>query len=103
MGGSYTKEFENLVEIEYKYNSNELGPVDEKQIFTISSGLEELDNKIDENMVMQDGGWACKLCGKYFQHKIVIKNHIEAKHITGMEHPCNTCGKKYRSRNSLRK
>ena len=30
-----------------------------------------------------------------------MKNHIEAKHITGMEHHCAICGKTYRSRNSL--
>ena len=43
----------------------------------------------------------CKVCGKEGSWNM-IRDHIEAKHITGISIPCDTCGKAYRSRNLLR-
>ena len=43
----------------------------------------------------------CKICGREGEVQN-IKSHIEANHITGIEHPCELCGKISRSRNGLR-
>ena len=42
----------------------------------------------------------CKVCGKAGGF-ITIMNHIEAKHIDGVFHSCNSCDKTFRSRNIL--
>ena len=85
------------------YNSvNEIVTVveDDKKIM-VNLGLEELDEKIEYMLVKKCSVWTCNVCGKSSENRTHVKNHIEAKHITGMEHPCSTCGKTYRSHNSL--
>jgi len=67
-----------------------------------NSGIEELDETIKTMMEKQINSWVCKICGKSDKNKFNVRDHIEAKHITGMEHPCTICGKTYRSRNSLK-
>ena len=42
----------------------------------------------------------CKMCGLE-GHWTMIKNHIEANHITSIAIPCGLCGKIFKSRNSL--
>lgn len=61
----------------------------------------ELDKQIEEILVKNDGVWSCKVCGKFANHKSKLKQHVET-HIDGFSHPCNICGKSYRSRNVLR-
>ena len=47
--------------------------------------------------------YACTVCGKEAQ-RINIMNHIEAKHIdNNISHPCDICGKIYKTREILRK
>ena len=46
------------------------------------------------------GAYICKLCGKEGRGD-VIKDHIEANHLEGMEFPCDLCGKTSRTRNAL--
>ena len=60
----------------------------------------ELDETIKSMIEKHEDGWGCKSCGKSTKKKKDLKKHIEV-HIDGMKHPCNTCGKTYRSRNSL--
>ena len=40
------------------------------------------------------------MCGKEGRGD-VIKDHIEANHLEGMEFPCDICGKTSRTRNAL--
>ena len=42
----------------------------------------------------------CKVCGKEGRQN-EIKNHIEAKHITGLTHSCDICGNKAKTKISL--
>ena len=61
-----------------------------------------IDDKIHQLVVKtNDGLFQCNLCGKSAKQKIHVKNHIEAKHLEGIEIPCPICGKKFRSNNSL--
>jgi len=61
----------------------------------------ELDRRISDMIVRQDGGWVCTVCGKQANHKSKLKQHAET-HLQGYSHPCIMCGKTYRSRNVLR-
>jgi len=62
----------------------------------------ELDEKLYENMEKtSDGTYSCKICGTMIRNKTKMKLHVET-HMEGLTFPCNTCGKEFRSRNSLR-
>merc|ERR1719341_2579360 len=61
----------------------------------------ELDRRISDMIVRQEGGWVCTVCGKQANHKSKLKQHAET-HLQGYSHPCIMCGKTYRSRNVLR-
>ena len=72
--------------------------------------LQQLDEQIKSMMdvgenlntrIGQGRTKVCKVCGKEGEVQN-IKSHIEANHITGIEHPCELCGKISRSRNGLR-
>ena len=61
-----------------------------------------LDDKIHQHVEKtNDGLYQCNLCGKSAKQKIHVKNHIEAKHLEGIQIPCPICGKKFRSHNGL--
>ena len=81
--------------------------VNEQKIVVDPQQLDEQINSMmdfSENSISRKGQGRtkiCKICGKEGEvHH--IKSHIEANHITGIEHPCNLCGKISRSRDSLR-
>ena len=62
--------------------------------------INELDERIATMMEKNgEGKWTCSVCGNIASQKSNMVNHIEAKHIYGMSHPCNQCGKSFRSRN----
>ena len=63
--------------------------------------LEELDQKLLENMVKIAGGYSCNICSKRTKLKSDMKVHVET-HMEGLSFPCNTCGNEFRSRDSLR-
>ena len=68
------------------------------------TNYEELDETINSMMDrLENGKMSCKVCGKSdnFRDKGHLKQHIEARHIEGVSHPCNQCGKNFRSRHSL--
>ena len=76
-----------------------LNRTDDRMIAT----KEDLDERIRSMMTVSDGQWSCTICGKTdtTNSKQRVSNHIEAKHIEGVSHPCNQCGKQFRSRHSL--
>ena len=71
--------------------------------------LQDLDEQI-KSMITKTGKSAgsgkgylatCNVCGKErpYMH---MPQHVEANHITGVSHSCDTCGTTSRSRNALR-
>ena len=77
----------------------------------VSVELEQLDEQIDSMMELSGNkitiggkaftGMICKVCGKEAK-KAHMKEHIEAYHLTGVEHTCDICGQISRSRRGLR-
>merc|ERR1712129_489916 len=77
--------------------------------YTVAADLQDLDDKI-KSMINLSGNKIrngketagnCKVCGKEGRMD-VIKDHIEANHITGVSHTCNICGTTTRTRNAMR-
>ena len=74
-------------------------------VANVSGDNTELDEQIMSMMEKREGMWTCKVCGKTdvkLNKKQNIQQHVEALHMEGGSHPCNKCGKIFRSRNSLR-
>ena len=57
---------------------------------------EQLDETIKSMMHKVDGIWTCTQCGKTDKEKYNLRNHIEGKHIEGVYHGCDHCGKVFR-------
>ena len=69
-----------------------------------NTSYHELEDQICSMIDTVNGKYSCSTCGNFeTSKKQNIRNHIEAKHIEGVSHPCNQCGKSFRSRNSLSK
>ena len=62
--------------------------------------MEELEKTINSMVERRDSGWTCKVCGKVSVKKDNLKKHTEL-HIEGIKRPCLTCGKTFKSRDSL--
>ena len=70
--------------------------------------IESLDQQVKSMMIFSENAIStkqgrariCKVCGKEGSMKNIM-DHIEAKHITGISIPCDTCGKAFGSRTSL--
>jgi len=101
-----TKQSNQVIKTVYKINqnlfnkSNEIVCTGNDEIALDISGIEDLDERIKNMMEKLNNSWVCKMCAKS-DTKSHIKNHIEAKHIAGVEHPCTICGGTFRSRNTL--
>ena len=104
--GSFSKPFEsrrieskcvpNSFERTVALNSNDMGSV-----------MQCLNEQIDSMMTTQENNRignrnvrVCKVCGKEGP-MTTIRNHIEAKHVNGMSHTCDLCGKTAKTKNCL--
>ena len=75
---------------------------DDVKISISQEDKQNLDAKVNQFVGKnEDGLFSCNVCGKSAKQKIVVKNHIEAKHLEGIEIPCPICGKIFRSRHNL--
>ena len=65
--------------------------------------VEELDEKIKENLSRVDGTgkWQCLICNLVSGKLSHAKEHVEI-HFEGISFPCKNCDKTFRSRGSLR-
>ena len=66
--------------------------------------VEDLDKTIKSVMYKQiDGTWKCTLCGKIppSGKKHDLMKHVEARHTSGISHPCNICGNSFRLKRKL--
>ena len=79
----------------------------------VGTAAHQLDEQIKSMMTTTENeitigqqtrkAYACTVCGKEAQ-RTNIMNHIEAKHIdNNISHPCDICGKIYKTREILRK
>ena len=55
---------------------------------------------INDNMLIENGTFICKECGKVFAKKQILANHIEI-HMN-IKHDCGLCGKSFKTKNSLK-
>ena len=62
--------------------------------------LEEVEKKMESMLEKRVSGWTCKVCEKVSVRKDNLKKHTEV-HIEGIKRPCLTCGKIFKSRDSL--
>ena len=63
----------------------------------------EIDAKLEELFERQsDGNFCCTTCGKVSIRRSFALEHAET-HVQGLEYPCQTCDKVFRSRGSIRK
>ena len=91
-----------------KRSSRDLVTVDNVSVSVSSNEMEDIKNKINENLEKcEDGRFRCTLCGKISngtssQCKQNIQRHIESSHIEGISFSCTHCEKTFRSRYLLK-
>lgn len=62
--------------------------------------LEEVEKRMESMLEKRVSGWTCKVCEKVSVRKDNLKKHTEV-HIECIKRPCLTCGKIFKSRDSL--
>ena len=67
---------------------------------TLFQKWKNLKKTIESMAEKRVSGWTCKVCKKLSVRKYNIKKHTEV-HIEGIKRPCLTCGKIFKSRDSL--
>ena len=63
---------------------------------------DEINATIGSLLEKIDGTYNCKICDQKSTHKATLKRHIESKHTQGGFHPCQVCGKIFRSSHCLK-
>jgi len=98
-----TEYFSQLVEvIKPDTDTIKVADIDHFQLDNMidSKAKEQLSTSIESMIEQENDYWVCKMCGKKASTSARLRPHIET-HITGMEYPCNLCGKSYRTRPSF--
>ena len=62
--------------------------------------MEEIEKAIESMVKKRVSGWTCKVCEKVSVRKDNLKKHAEV-HIEDIKRPCLTCGKIFKSQDSL--
>ena len=76
----------------------------ESYIIEDYADFDNLNEKLESMIERIDGYWNCKVCRttKIRNHKTDYRRHAET-HLEGVSHPCNICGKLFRSSKAHRK
>ena len=65
------------------------------------ASVEEIDQKLAEYIVREDGIFSCGFCGKSgVKTKQNLISHMEI-HIEGLSYPCQSCDKTFKTRATL--
>ena len=76
-----------------------------KKIITMNAdefqSVEDLDLQIQQQILRTEDGYKCLVCNKVLKTEFNLKEHIET-HMKGLSFDCKFCGKKTKSRSSLR-
>ena len=86
--------FQNQLNLESK-NPKELGDHEDTTIVLNEHTVNTLDDEISSMIGYSEDGRQeriCKICGKVGK-VTTVRHHIEANHITGVNHTCDICGK----------
>ena len=68
----------------------------------VDSSNSEIETKFSELIVKEDDMYRCTVCDRIMQKRINMSRHLET-HLSGLTYECPTCGKSFRSTNSLNK
>jgi len=99
------------VEINNKKNTDTTVAVQNYTVTNVNiTDTQELDDKVKSMMIKsqnnyQNGhqkAYICTVCGKEGMGS-AIKDHIEANHLEGVSIPCNSCDKRFRTKQSIRR
>ena len=66
----------------------------------IDTSNSEVENKFYELIVKEDNMYRCTVCDRRMQNRTFMSRHLET-HLSGLSYECPTCGKSFRSTNSL--
>ena len=69
---------------------------------SIDSSNSEVDTKFSELIVREENMYRCTVCDRKMKSKADMSRHLET-HLSGLSYECPTCGKSFRSTNSLNK
>ena len=69
---------------------------------SIDSSNSEDDTKFSELIVREENMYRCTVCDRTMKFRTDISRHLET-HLSGLSYECPTCGKSFRSTNSLNK
>ena len=82
---------------------NEIGST--KKLVTMNAedfqSIEDLDSQIQQQICRTEEGYKCLVCNNTSKRALHMKEHVET-HMKGLSFECNFCGKKMKSRSSLR-
>ena len=93
-GSPVRRSFERTVSLVETADSGQL----DQQIKTM---MDSTENYITRKSGERRRVFICKVCGKEAED-FDLRRHIEANHLSNINHSCNICGKTSRSRNGLR-